>query len=206
MSIRAMSRLGAALAVAVVSAALLAAPGGGSTPGAAAPIRPRRLTARRLEPRPRWAVARGTTVRSSDLFTDRVFATASDGFALASLSNAQFPACSHDAGRTWATCGPAVHVDAADGPEGVGHVGVAGPRTFFAYGSSAVDVTSDGGRTWWETFLGELVVAVVSGPRNDLVAYVQQQLTSNSLAAVTWQYVSRDRGRHWSYSHRLGGE
>jgi photosystem II stability/assembly factor-like uncharacterized protein len=144
-------------------------------------------------------------VRSSELFTDRVFANASDGFALVNLGNAQFPACSRDGGRTWRTCGPAVHVDAADAPEGVGYVGVAGPRTFFAYGSSAVDVTTDGGRTWWETFLGELVVAVVPGPRHDLLAYVQQQLENNTDSAVTWQYVSRDGGRHWRYSRALGG-
>jgi hypothetical protein len=72
----------------------------------------------------------------------------------------------------------------------------------YAYGSSVVSVTTDGGRSWWETFLGELVVAVVPGPRNHLVAYVQQQLDPDrGLDAVTWQYVSRDGGRHWVYTH-----
>lgn len=167
---------------------------------------PHRLTAQHMRPRP-GAVARGTSVRQTDLFTTRVFADASVGFALANVGSAQYPARSLNGGRTWRIDGPQVHVDAADGPEGVGYVGVPGPRTFFAYGSSAVDVTTDGGRSWWETFLGELVVAVVPGPRNGLVAYVQQQLDSNSasVAAATWQYVSRDGGRHWVYSSRLGG-
>ncbi len=141
------------------------------------------------------------------MITTRAFANASIGFALASVSSAQYPARSLDGGRSWRIDGPQVHIDAADAAEGVGYVGVAGPRTFFAYGSEAVDVTTDGGRTWWETFLGELVVAVVPGPRHELVAYVQEQLDSNSssLAAATWQYVSRDGGRHWSYSQTLGG-
>jgi hypothetical protein len=83
---------------------------------------------------------------------------------------------------------------------------VAPPRTLHAYGSSAVDVTADGGRTWWETFLGELVVAVLPGPGNGLLAYVQQQLDPNHIRPVaTWQYVTHDGGRHWSYSQTLGG-
>jgi hypothetical protein len=83
---------------------------------------------------------------------------------------------------------------------------VASSRTFFAYGSSVVDVTTDGGRTWWETFLGELVMAVVPGPRNELVAYVQQSVSNDHVnPAATWQYLSRDGGRHWSYSTALGG-
>lgn len=167
---------------------------------------PHRFTARQMQPRP-GAVARGTVVKSADLFTPRVFANASVGFALATVGSAQYPARSIDAGKSWRIDGPQVHIDAADGPEGVGYVGLAGPRTFFAYGSSAVDVTTDGGRTWSETFLGELVVAVVPGPRDELVAYVQQQLdpSGRSLAAATWQYVSHDGGRHWVYSASLGG-
>ncbi|MGH2910087.1 MAG: hypothetical protein ACRDK8_12400, partial [Solirubrobacteraceae bacterium] len=92
-------------------------------------------------------------------------------------------------------------------PEAVQYVGVDGPRTYFAYGSSAVDVTTDAGRTWWETFLGELVVAVGPGLRpHELVAYVQQSRSNDPIdPAVTWQYISRDGGRHWSYGTTLDG-
>jgi hypothetical protein len=176
-----------------------------SVTAAAAPTPPHRLTATRMRPRP-GALSRGTAVTNVDLFSTRVFASASVGFALANLDSAQYPARSLDGGRTWRIDGPQVHINAADGAEGVEFVGVAGPRTFFAYGSEAVDATTDGGRTWWETFLGELVVAVVPGPRNSLLAYVQQQLDPNSsLAAVTWQYISRDGGRHWVYSSAVDG-
>jgi len=173
---------------------------------AAAPPGPQqRFTARHMHPRPS-AAPRGTAVNSADLLTARVFYNASVGFALANVSSAQYPSRSVDGGKTWRIDGPQVHIDAADAPEGVGYVGVAGPRTFVAYGSSAVDVTTDGGRTWWETFLGELVVAVVPGPRHGLLAYVQQQVDPNTVrTAATWQYVSHDGGRHWFYSASLGG-
>lgn len=197
-----------------VAAVVVAALGGGlaaSSPAASrsrtaatAPTPPRQLTGHRLRASP-GAVAPGTAARSSDLFTDRVFANRSVGFALANDGSAQYPARSLNGGRSWRIAGPQFHIDAADGAAGVGYVGLVGPRTLFAYGSSVVDVTSNGGRTWWATYLGELVVAVVPGPGNDLVAYVQQQLAENSGAAATWQYVSRDGGRHWHYSTAFGG-
>lgn len=139
------------------------------------------------------------------MFGDRVFPTANIGFALANGNQAQYPAITTDGGLTWRIDGPQLHVDAADGPEGVGYVGTLGPHTFFAYGSSVVDVTIDSGRTWWETYMGELVMAVVPGFRNHLVAYVQQSVSNSGHPAVTWQYVSRDGGRHWRYSSALGG-
>lgn len=142
----------------------------------------------------------------SELFSDRVFANATEGFALANDGPAQYPAISSDGGRSWRIGGPQVHIDAADGAAGVGYVGVAGPDTFFAYGSSAVDVSTDGGRTWWETFFDELVMAVVPGPDGGLVGYVQRPVSNDRPnPAVTWQYVSPDGGRHWSYSTALGG-
>jgi hypothetical protein len=172
--------------------------------GAVVPTPPERLTAHRLRSRP-GAVAPGMTVRSSSIFTDRVFANAHTGVALANDGSAQYPVVMIDGGH-WRIAGPPVHVDAADGAAGVGYVGVASSRTFFAYGSSVADVTTDRGRAWWETYLGELVTAVVPGPGGGLVAYVQRQLNSRGSApVVTWQYVSHDGGRHWIYSAALGG-
>jgi hypothetical protein len=173
---------------------------------AAGPLPPQHLAARRLRTR-RGAVRPGTVVGSRALSSDRVFANSDDGFALADERSAQYPARTSDGGRTWRIDGPQVHIDAADGPEAVSYVGLTGPRTLFAYGSSVVDVTTDGGRTWWETLMGELVMAVVPGQRPDeLVAYLQQSVSNKRGApAVTWQYVSRDGGRDWYYSTALGG-
>ena len=174
----------------------------------AGPIPPRSLTALRLRPRagPGMREQPGTAVSNSSLFSNRVFVNARVGFALANGDNAQYPAVSTDGGRQWRIDGPQVHVDAADGPEAVQFVGIAGPRTFFAYGSSTVDVTTNRGRVWWETLLGEQVMAVVPSSAGELVAYVEQSVSSQRLnPAVTWQYVSGDGGRHWRYSTSFGG-
>lgn len=167
-------------------------------------MKPRRLlVARRLRPRP-YAAAVGTPVAGSHLGT-RVFASATVGFSMAGVSSAQYPVRTLDGGRIWRVDGPQFHVDAADGPEAVGHVGLVDARTYYAWGSSVVDVTTNGGRTWWETFMGELVVAVTPGPENNLLAYVQNQVGNNSSHVVTRQYVSDDGGRHWRYTTVLGG-
>jgi len=166
---------------------------------------PRSFTARRLRARAN-AVPVGSLVSNQALFGQRVFANASNGFALADEGQAQYPARTVDGGQTWKIDGPQFHVDAADAPEAVGSVGIANSHTYFAYGSSVVDVTTDAGRTWWETFLGELVMAVVPGHSHHLIAYVQQSASNSSAnPAVTWQYVSRDGGRRWRYSSTLGG-
>ncbi|MGH2916070.1 MAG: hypothetical protein ACRDMX_13885 [Solirubrobacteraceae bacterium] len=185
------------------SAAAVAADG---ATGPSSPPRPTAgFTARRLRPRSH-AVAPGTIVRSSTLFGTRVFSDGRNGLALADVGQAQYPARTTDGGARWRIDGPQLHVDAADGPEAVGSVGVASSRTLFAYGSSVVDVSTDAGRVWWETFLGGLVVAVVPGSGHSLLAYVQQSQSNAAVnPAVTWQYVSRDGGRHWRYSTALGG-
>lgn len=170
-----------------------------------APRPPFHVAGRIMRPRP-GAVARGTILGSGAVFTSRVFTNPRDGFALANDGSAQYPVRSLNGGRVWRIVGPQFHIDAADGAEGVGHVGAASRSTLFAYGSSAVDVTTNAGRTWREAFLGELVVAVVPQSSTTLVAYVQQQLNPNKIRpVVTWQYVTRDGGRRWTYSTTLGG-
>jgi hypothetical protein len=166
---------------------------------------PRTIVARRMRPRP-GAIAAGTRVSASVLFPNRVFVNGRVGFALANEDSAQYPALTTDGGRRWRIAGPQFHIDAADAPEGVGYVGAATPRTFYAYGSSVADVSTDAGHTWWEAYLGELVMAVVTPAPHDLVAYVEQQVGSTSTRrTLIWQYVSRDGGRRWSYSTTLGG-
>jgi hypothetical protein len=172
---------------------------------ATAPTPTAKIKARRMRARPR-AVKRGTLVTPSQLVGNRVFSDAHHGFALAGVDQAQYPARTVDGGQTWLIDGPQLHVDAADAPEAVSWVGVAGAKRLFAYGSSVVDVTTDGGRTWWEAFMGELVTAVVPGPGHKLLAYVEQSVSNANInPAVTWQYVSRDGGRTWHYSTALGG-
>jgi hypothetical protein len=168
---------------------------------------PRYITARRLGPvAGTVAIGPGTVVRPSELFGDRVFANARDGFALANENFVEYPARTVDGGLVWRIDGPQLHIPGAHGADAVRYVGLSGPRTFFAYGSSAVDVTMNSGRTWSEAFLGELVMAVVPGSRNDLIAYVQQSLSNGHVnPAVTWQYVSLDGGRHWRFSRALAG-
>jgi hypothetical protein len=165
----------------------------------------RHLVGRIMRPRS-GAVARGTVLGSGAIFTSRVFSNAHDGFALANAKSAQYPVRSVDGGKVWRIIGPQFHIDAADAAEAVGYVGAASRRTLFAYGSSVVDVTTNAGRTWREAFLGELVVAVVPQNSRTVVAYVQQPLNPNGIRpVVTWQYVTRDGGHHWSYTTTLGG-
>ena len=152
--------------------------------------------------RPPFRLARpGTVVRASAVVGQRVFLNAGEGVALATSGSAQYPVLSIDGGYRWQIAGPPLHVDAADGAEAVQSVGIANARTFFAYGSSVVDVTTDRGRTWWESSLGEDVVAVARTTVNALVAVVEQYKSNQAHSpAVVSQYVSRDGGRHWRYT------
>jgi hypothetical protein len=90
-----------------------------------------------MGPRPH-ATPRGTVLADREIAGAPVFAGRLVGFALAFRDGATYPARTLDGGRVWRIDGPQFHIDAADAPQAVGYVGVGGPRTFFAYGSSAV--------------------------------------------------------------------
>ncbi len=182
-------------------------PGAHAASSSAAPVPPLKLTARKLTARssPFTVLKPGTRVPRR-VVDAPAFADSDHGFGLANLINGEtFPARTTNGGRTWQIDGPVFHVPAADGPAGVSYTGIASPRTYFAYGSSVVDVTTNGGKSWWQAGLGELVLAVVA-QQHELVAVVQQQTSaaSQSLTSVSWVYVSRDGGQHWRYDSRLG--
>lgn len=146
----------------------------------------------------------GTIVKSADLGL-RVFPNAKHGFALADIGQAQYGAVTINGGKTWRVAGPALHIDAAQAPLVVEEVGAANQQTFFAWGGGqVVDVTSDAGTHWYRAILGDVVMAVVSGPaKGQLVAFAQAAGDSGS-TAVTWMYVSKAGGRQWHYSDSLG--
>jgi hypothetical protein len=170
---------------------------------AATPTPPATVNAQLITRQP-GTVRVGTKVGSRGL-GQRVFVNAKDGFALGAVGQAQYPAASTDGGATWKTTGPALHVNAAQAPLSVTHVGAAGRRTYYYFGSGqVVDATGDGGKHWWRAFLGDVVLAVVPGPSGELVAIAQKALGTGNTAA-TWVYVSKDGGKVWRYDSALGG-
>jgi len=176
-----------------------------STPSAAtATAAPATVTASRISRRPS-TLAPGTKVSSADL-GQRVFTDANHGFALASVGQAQYPAATDNAGKTWKTDGPALHIDAAQAPAAVTDIGAISSQTIFAYGSGQViDTTSDGGKTWYGALFDGEVMAVVGGIGDHLVAFVDASTSDTSSSGVTWQYVSKDGGRSWHYDTPVGG-
>lgn len=162
---------------------------------------PKTVTGKLIK-RANGTLAPGTVVRSSTL-GQRVFTNASNGFALANTGGAQYPAATTDGGTVWRTDGPALHLDAAQAPLAVISLGAANRRTIYAYGTGqVVDVTSDGGKHWYQALFEGLSMAVVPGIGGHLVAFVDGTATGKG---VTWQYVSKNGGRTWSYDAAVGG-
>ncbi len=154
--------------------------------------------------RPPGTLAPGTAVKSSAL-GERVFPSASHGFALAAVGQAQYPAATTDGGKTWRTDGPALHLNAAQAPLSVTGVGAATVKAAYFYGSGqAVDTTPDAGKHWYRALFQGVTMAVVPGPSGALVAFVDFSATS-SASGTTLQFVSRDAGRTWKYDTSVGG-
>ena len=199
------------LAILVLSAAVVAVALASRGPSAAAaslraPTPPATVTAS-LVTRLAGTLKPGAVVASRHL-GQRVFPNAQHGFALADVGQGQYPAATIDGGKTWRVAGPVLHVDAAQAPLVVQQVGTASQHTFFAWGGpgggQVVDATRDAGKHWYRAILGDVVMAVVSGPGGDLVAFAQVAADSSGTTAATWVYVSTDGGHHWHYSTNVG--
>ncbi len=178
---------------------------GSSIAGApvAAAAGPQQTVTATLINRPAHTLAPGSRVSASKIFGHRVFNDAKHGFALVDTGQAQYPAATVDGGKTWKTDGPALHLNAAQAPLAVIYIGIAGPKTIFAWGTGQViDSTSDGGQHWYRALFFGLPVAVTRNPQGHLVAFVDGETSgSNS----TLQYVSKNGGKTWRRDATIGG-
>jgi hypothetical protein len=147
---------------------------------------------------------RGHLVQSSQLGI-RSFVNASDGFALANVGQAQYPANTTNGGNTWRIDGPHFHVNAANAPNVLTRSDVAGQNTYFAYagpdGGMSVVVSRDAGAHWWRAYLPGVPLAVEPYITNEEIPSGTVPLVAIVEAGPGkfWAYVSRDGGRHWSY-------
>lgn len=194
--------------VSVLALAATAGAVGAATPAGVAAVAdsspfPTTVTAT-LITRPPGTLAPGTVVKSSAL-GERAFPSATHGFALAAVGQAQYPATTTDGGKKWRTDGPALHLNAAQAPLSVTGVGAATVKTAYFYGSGqVVDTTPDAGKHWYRALFQGVTMAVVPGPSGALVAFVDFSPTS-SANGPTLQYISRNAGRTWKYDTSVGG-
>lgn len=172
--------------------------------GSSAAVTPQKTVTASLISRSPGTLAPGTKVSSSRL-GQRVFTDAKHGFALANVSQAQYPAATTNGGKTWKTDGPALHINAAQAPLSVVDLGVSNRKTIYAFGSGqAIDTTSNGGKQWYRALFNGQTMAVVRGQKGHLVAFVDQA-TGTGSSGVTFQYVTSDGGRTWRYTTTVGG-
>lgn len=164
------------------------------------------LTAREMvEPQGFAIVRSGTVVKPADLGV-RVFSDGRHGYALALINFETFPAMTSDGGRTWTVDGPLFHAPAAQGAVAVGAIGVSNARTAFAWGgtvpNTVVDVTTDGGRHWWQAFLPGSVL-FVGDNGGELIANIYGSVRDGRTTHTgLWEYRSTT-GRRWTYSYSL---
>jgi hypothetical protein len=194
------SRAGVAAALvagaAVGSSSLVVSAAATGEPGAAASA-PKVVTATKITRRP-GTLASGSPVRSAAIFSQRVFTDGQHGFALASVSSADYPVATSDGGKTWKTNGPALHLHAAQAPLAVLFIGAVSRKTIFAWGGGGqvIDTTSDGGKHWYRAlFTNGAPVAVAPDLQRHLLAFV-----GSFTGTATVRYVSKDGGRTWRQS------
>jgi hypothetical protein len=121
----------------------------------------------------------------------RIFVSHADGFALSTVRGVTYPACTTDGGSTWRTCGPALHVPAAQAPNVVEQPGAEG-REYFAYqGGMVVDVSTNMSKWYRADFPGQ-PLAVSANSRGELFAFV----VAGASAPTEWR--STDGGKQWT--------
>jgi hypothetical protein len=133
----------------------------------------------------------------------RVFGTATDGYSLATVGSATYPARTANGGRTWTIAGPVLHAAAAQGPLAVDQIGVRGASTAFAWEGAApntvVDLTTDAGRRWRQAFFPGSVL-FVGADGGQVFATVYGTVKQGSVTHTgVWVYRTAN-GRRWTYS------
>ena len=142
-------------------------------------------------------LATGTRIGAGSLLGPRVFVDSRHGFALAGVSDAQYPAATSDGGRTWRTSGPVLHENAAQAPLAVTQIGALSRSVYWAAGGGeAVDATPDGGRHWYSTLFPGGVLGVLPAGAELLAIVEVPEAHGGPSNAV---YESADGGRHWRF-------
>ena len=197
----------AAAAVAVLCVLVITGCGGSarSARTRAAPsshgLLPRKtVQARRLRPEGPNSLPNGTRVGKR--FLGSVFANPRDGFGLGGQPGTTYPIATVDGGKTWRTSGPLLYIPAVHAAVAVNEAGMSGPRFWYAWGHglTVIDVTTDAGKSWWQTFLPGRVLTVYADQIsrcNRLIALIQP-LTKRTHPPL-WTYASAN-GRHWTYA------
>jgi len=186
------SSLRGTVVVGVAAVALLASGYALATAAASPPKPPKTVKATRIA-RQSGTLAPGSGVGAGRIAGQRTFTTATRGFALASVGQADYAVTTTDGGKTWKTDGPALHLAALQAPLSVSFIGAVNRNVVFAWGGGQViDTTNDGGKTWYRAlFTIGSPAAVVHDFTGHLLAFVR------SSGSRTVEYVSKDGGRIW---------
>ena len=120
----------------VVTGIATVAPPGSSfalaTAAGSTPKPPKTVKATRIA-RQSGTLAAGSHVGSGSVAGQRTFTNATTGFALASVGEADYAVATTDAGKTWKTDGPALHLHALQAPLAVSFIGAINRKTVFAW-------------------------------------------------------------------------
>ncbi|WP_249019730.1 hypothetical protein [Conexibacter sp. S30A1] len=149
----------------------------------------------------------GTAVRLSQVDSIE-FATEQVGYALGGPQGSTFPLKTTDGGHRWFIDGPAFFLPVADGAASVSDMAATSATEAYAYGGqggSSIVMTTDAGKRWWRTYLGQAVVAVSQHGSDIWALAAGPETPSSGVAAVApmWLYDSSDGGRSRTYRSTL---